>query len=334
MSRFLHSVAIVGCMLIGANSGSAALPQLQPADGVIGGHEYVDLGLPSGLLWAFCNVGAETPFDAGYNYPWGQTFPAKGQTGLPGEYEHFLGVDSDYEPLFLDLGQNICGSKYDVASNEWGNGWRMPTTAEIVELMNHLISTPGYEQTWVESECKGVMFGDRWFLPCGLIGNFEDNFVMHKNVPFARYWAGTLTDFDKLENVPENVSVEQANYLSLTMSKKSPELSLTVRSTLGQIRPVYGPMNAAAVSESYFNNGSGWAGIAGAVADAQNVTIVCRDGRIVVSGVAEGSAVSLYDLAGRQVFTGIVADSGIDLPALTPGVYIATAAGKSVKVRM
>ena len=65
MRNFLQTVAIVGCGLMIPASGYAALPQLQPADGEIGGHEYVDLGLPSGLLWATCNLGAETPFEIG-----------------------------------------------------------------------------------------------------------------------------------------------------------------------------------------------------------------------------------------------------------------------------
>ena len=37
------------------------------------GHEYVDLGLPSGTLWATCNVGAETPEGYGDYFAWGET---------------------------------------------------------------------------------------------------------------------------------------------------------------------------------------------------------------------------------------------------------------------
>lgn len=33
---------------------------------VINGHKFIDLGLPSGLLWADCNVGAASPEDSGY----------------------------------------------------------------------------------------------------------------------------------------------------------------------------------------------------------------------------------------------------------------------------
>jgi hypothetical protein len=35
------------------------------------GYDYVDLGLPSGNLWATCNIGAENPEDAGLYFAWG-----------------------------------------------------------------------------------------------------------------------------------------------------------------------------------------------------------------------------------------------------------------------
>ena len=38
-------------------------------------HEYVDLGLPSGTLWATCNVGANTPEEYGDYFAWGETAP-------------------------------------------------------------------------------------------------------------------------------------------------------------------------------------------------------------------------------------------------------------------
>ena len=40
---------------------------------VINDHEYVDLGLPSGVLWATCNVGASNPEECGCYYAWGET---------------------------------------------------------------------------------------------------------------------------------------------------------------------------------------------------------------------------------------------------------------------
>lgn len=49
----------------------------EPVDhsGTLNGHDYVDLGLPSGTLWATCNVGAETLEGYGVYFAWGETAP-------------------------------------------------------------------------------------------------------------------------------------------------------------------------------------------------------------------------------------------------------------------
>ena len=50
-------------------------PQPSKATGTINGHGYVDLGLPSGLKWATCNVGANRPEEYGDYFAWGETSP-------------------------------------------------------------------------------------------------------------------------------------------------------------------------------------------------------------------------------------------------------------------
>lgn len=58
-----------------ADDHSAKRAPITPPDGVHAGHEYVDLGLPSGTLWATCNLGANTCYDAGPYYAWGELQP-------------------------------------------------------------------------------------------------------------------------------------------------------------------------------------------------------------------------------------------------------------------
>ncbi len=82
------------------------------------GHEYVDLGLPSGLKWATCNVGATAPEEYGNNYAWGETTP---QSWLATEYTY------NDNPEVLPLSA-------DAANVNWGGNWRMPTYEEIGEL--------------------------------------------------------------------------------------------------------------------------------------------------------------------------------------------------------
>ena len=82
------------------------------------GHEFVDLGLPSGTKWATCNVGATAPEEYGNNYAWGETTP---QSWLATEYTY------NDNPEVLPLSA-------DAANVNWGGNWRMPTYEEIGEL--------------------------------------------------------------------------------------------------------------------------------------------------------------------------------------------------------
>ncbi len=328
----------MGCMLIGANSGSAALPQLQPADGVIGGHEYVDFGLPSGLLWATCNVGAETPFETGDYYPWGDVLPSPKAALEEADYKFFVSTTGT-RWIVEYIGDDITTTEYDAASANWGNGWRMPTYAEVWELVDFLKDNPQYSQTWIaEDGVEGMAIGNRMFLPA------KNETLMHS--PQLSEPVVTRLGEYASSTIAKSIDSDGKLYLrndsncgiGFDLFDDGIHRSVYPRWMAQLIRPVHGDVTYYQWKGSAGETGEDWSngnsGIADVVDDAQNVTIICRDGRIVVSGVAEGSAVSLYDLAGRQVFTGAVADHGVDLPAITPGVYIATAAGKSVKVRM
>lgn len=88
-------------------------------DGVINGHDYVDLGLPSGLKWATCNVGAKTPNEIGYYFDWGSITPAVG------------GVDGH-----LNKDMDISGNpQYDAAAYFWKASWKMPSKENWRELL-------------------------------------------------------------------------------------------------------------------------------------------------------------------------------------------------------
>ena len=90
----------------------------------------IDLGLPSGTLWACCNVGANKPEGYGGYYAWGET--KEKSVYNYDTYEHG-GEGED----FHNLGNNICGTKYDVAHMKWGGAWKMPSDRQIQELLNN-----------------------------------------------------------------------------------------------------------------------------------------------------------------------------------------------------
>lgn len=105
-------------------------------------HTYVDLGLPSGLLWATCNVGADNPEDYGDYFAWGETTATKsrydwdiykwchGSSWTLTKYN----TDSSYGTVdnktVLDLSD-------DAARANWGGGWRMATKDEWQDLKDN-----------------------------------------------------------------------------------------------------------------------------------------------------------------------------------------------------
>lgn len=88
----------------------------------------IDLGLPSGIKWACCNVGSTLPEGYGGYYAWGET-EAKNTYSWK-TYQHCDGTKETCHYL-----GNITGTAYDVAHVKWGEAWRMPTIAERDELI-------------------------------------------------------------------------------------------------------------------------------------------------------------------------------------------------------
>ena len=133
-------------------------------------NNYVDLGLPSGTLWATFNVGATTPEGYGDCFAWGETEPKDAYT--LDNYQHCMGTEYTYT--------KYCNNSYfgyngftdnlttllpgdDAATANWGSGWRMPTQAEFHELIDNTTNT------WTtQNGVNGWLFtanGNSLFLP-------------------------------------------------------------------------------------------------------------------------------------------------------------------------
>ena len=110
------------------------------------GHEYVDLGLPSGLLWATCNVGADSPEEYGNYYAWGET-TTKSYYSKSNCPTYGLSISQLQSQGYIDIEGNL-NPQYDAARANWGGNWRMPTKAEQEELFNNC--------TWTWTTYKGV----------------------------------------------------------------------------------------------------------------------------------------------------------------------------------
>ncbi|MBR5673912.1 MAG: hypothetical protein IKW97_05875 [Muribaculaceae bacterium] len=158
-------------------------------------HEWVDLGLPSGTLWATCNVGASAPEDYGDYFAWGETAPKdyydkstyKWCNGSYNTLTKYCTNSSYGNDGFTD-GKIELDSEDDAATVNWGENWRMPTNDQQQELIDNCT------RTW--TQCNGVNGtlvtgpnGNTIFLPaagfrsCGLLGDASD---------FCYYWSRSL----------------------------------------------------------------------------------------------------------------------------------------------
>ena len=89
----------------------------------------IDLGLPSGTLWACCNVDATTPEEYGGYFAWGETEEKDVYNSST-----YIYYDGD---TYYDIGSDISGTEYDVAHVKWGDSWVMPTRNQIEELCSN-----------------------------------------------------------------------------------------------------------------------------------------------------------------------------------------------------
>ena len=96
-----------------------------PFTGTLNGYDWVDLGLPSGLKWATCNVGASNPKGYGNYYAWGETTTKS---------DYSSSTSTTYGKDMSDIGGN---ASYDVARKEWGSSWRLPKEKEFQELLDN-----------------------------------------------------------------------------------------------------------------------------------------------------------------------------------------------------
>ena len=152
--------------------------------------DWVDLGLPSGLLWATRNVGASSPEDYGSYFAWAETSPKSEYSERTYQYcvysndFYFMGwtkycnnPDGGYNGYSDTL--TVLLPEDDAATVNWGNGWRMPTDEEWIEL---LYSCTRYVTT--QNGVNGMCFigpnGNTLFLPAAgyheYIGDPEEDF--------------------------------------------------------------------------------------------------------------------------------------------------------------
>lgn len=105
-----------------------------PTDTLINGHKFVDLGLPSGLLWARSNVGASSSSDDGDYFAWGETESKSCYSWDTYKWGRDYNNLSKYN--YSD-GKTTLALEDDVATIKWGTPCRMPSMSELQELYSN-----------------------------------------------------------------------------------------------------------------------------------------------------------------------------------------------------
>lgn len=156
MQRFLKATGFIMLVLVlavgcnkpdGPNNGgnsNEGNDTVVDNGGSLNGHDYVDLGLPSGTLWATCNIGADTPEDDGDYFAWAETMPKEIYDWKSYKYGGFHEEGYELSKYCTDSSYGLDGfvdnklflePADDVVRVQWGADWRMPTCDEWEELL-------------------------------------------------------------------------------------------------------------------------------------------------------------------------------------------------------
>ena len=158
-------------------------------------HDYVDLGLPSGTLWATCNVGATTPEGYGEYFAWGETQPMtyydwsayKYCNGAYDKLTKYCNVSDYGDNGFTDnLTTLVPGD--DAATANWGSDWCMPSADQWSELRDNT-NNEWTTQNGVNGRLFTASNGNSLFLPAAGSRYYHDfNFLGSRGC----YWSQSL----------------------------------------------------------------------------------------------------------------------------------------------
>ena len=190
--------------------------------GSLAGHDWVDLGLPSGTKWATCNVGASKPEEYGNYFAWGET-----KTKEIFNRETYRYFDAGLTKYTYDDKLEILEETDDAASANWGKDWRIPTEEEFKELLDKC--------TWTKKangyEVKGTN-GKTIFLPAA--GYFKESDLISgdpSKITYGSYWTRSLS-------LEQNLYMAKILIFTMESSSNYREISNLYRNDGLTIRPV------------------------------------------------------------------------------------------------
>ena len=229
LAAFLLVLGAIQVLKEKAGEGNAVLDSLAE----IHKNDWVDLGLPSGLLWGKTNVGGTSAGETNYFYAWGDTACRESDfrwltyrftegDRVPETPSRYASQSTDYGKLLKyctnaeygkdGLADNLTSlqPEDDAATLSWGTGARIPTSEEWKELKENTT------QQWTTVDgIAGMLFkgrnGNSIFLPAAGYG--QDGWLESFGT-YGSYWSSTLGDKDmELSNSNHEVyAIVNASY--------------------------------------------------------------------------------------------------------------------------
>ena len=181
MKKIFYLVALVAISLLFVQCEQN---ELGKSSGKHNGHEYVDLGLPSGLKWATCNVGATTPEEYGDYFAWGEVEPKT--TYNWDTYKYYDG--SNLTKYTGNDSKTVLDPEDDAAAVNWGGAWRMPTDEEWSELVDECTCTWTTQSGVAGRKVTGPN-GNSIFLPAA---GYTDTSGLSDVGSIGYYWSSSL----------------------------------------------------------------------------------------------------------------------------------------------
>ncbi len=152
---------------------------------------YVDLGLPSGIKWAKCDLG-EWEYNNDYQsddlfFRWGSVVPSKRYDANKNNYEYWNKTSNNY----VEIGQEISNTKYDVVKVMMGGKWRMPKKEDVEELAE-ICNVKSFAEVEYNlyDHTKDQLIKD-WCYEGIIIGPNNNRIKMSSNY---MYWTGTADE--------------------------------------------------------------------------------------------------------------------------------------------
>lgn len=156
-------------------------------------HDFVDLGLPSGTLWATCNVGAKNPWDYGDYFAWGETSTKSDYTWATYKLLTKYSLDLSGDNIGVTDNLTILLPEDDAATVNWSSDWRMPTEEEFQELYENCDWewTSDYNSTSVAGRIvKSRNNSNSIFLPAA--GFCDEEYLPYVD-SYGYYWSSSVS---------------------------------------------------------------------------------------------------------------------------------------------